>query len=121
MTEDQIFRERIKNWARAVRYRRASMPDGFLARFAAIWREDQYRERDQPSQIDHADAELLERAFITLSGQDRRLILDWHVRDLTVGKIARRNALFFNAVVGCVRAAERRFRDAVGDGKRYPE
>ena len=114
VTEDQIFRERIRNWVRAyttvVRWK-----DGgsFLSKFTDLWREERYRDGGAFDTVDLRDAEVLERAWRTLEERDKMLIKDWYVLNLSIGKIARRNACFYRDVMARINAAERRFRVAV--------
>ena len=114
MTEDQIFRERIRNWVRAyttvVRWKSGG---SFLSKFTDLWREERYRDSGAFDTVDLRDAEVLERAWRTLAERDKRLIKDWYVLNLSLGKIARRNACFYRDVMVRINAAERRFRMAV--------
>lgn len=111
MTEDQIFRERIRNWVRAystnVRWSDASC---FLSKYTDTWREEKFRDSGSFSTVDMKDAELLEQAWRGLEEKDKGLIRDWYVKNLSPGKVARQNAVFYRDVRNRVLIAERRFR-----------
>ena len=113
MTEDQIFRERIKNWARVMRDRQGPSASSCLTRYADQWKQDEYRERPVVSSIDIADASVLEAAVLKLDLVDRNLIRDWYLFDFSMGKIARRNGLFFSAVYRSVVEAEKHLKELV--------
>lgn len=117
MTEDQIFRERIKNWARVMGDVNRAGVKSFLGQYTEQWREDRYKERPKIGGSDVSDADVIERAVLKLEPVDRNLIRDWYLFDFSIGKIARRNGLFFSAVYRCVVEAERRLKEIVDGSK----
>ena len=112
MSEDQIFRGRIVNWARYIRPSQAHSPTTMLTRYASSWQEERYREIPG-EKVDVDDAQLLEKSFPWLDASDRKLLKDWYINLYSIGKMSRVNHIFFRNVVLRVQAAERRFRDAV--------
>lgn len=117
MTEDQIFQERIKNWARVMGDVNRAGVKSFLGQYTEQWREDRYKERPKIGGSDVSDAAVIERAVLQLDLVDRNLIRDWYLFDFSIGKIARRNGLFFSAVYRSVVEAERRLK-AIVDGSK---
>lgn len=113
MTEDRIFRERIKNWARVMGGGNHIGVRSFLGQYTEQWREDRYKEQPKIGGSDVSDADVIERAVLKLDPVDRNLIRDWYLFDFSIGKIARRNGLFFSAVYRSVVEAERRLKALV--------
>ena len=113
MTEDQIFRERIKNWARVMGDVNRAGVKSFLGQYTEQWREDCYKAQPRCGGCDTSDAAVIERAVLKLDLVDRNLIRDWYLFDFSIGKIARRNGLFFSAVYRCVVEAEIHLKELV--------
>ena len=114
MTEDQVFRERIRNWVRVYSTdTRWAETGGCLAKFTDYWREEKYRDGGHSTAADVADAELLESAWRRLQDKDKRILRDWHILGMSLGKVARRNACFYRDTMRHISAAERRFLMAV--------
>ena len=114
MTEEQIFRERIRNWVRVFGTdTHWAETGGCLAKYTDYWREEQYRGSGQTDAADVKDAELLEVAWRRLQDRDKRILRDWHILGLSLGKVARRNTCFYCDVISRIENAERRFRMTV--------
>ncbi len=113
MTEEQEFRERIRNWARVFKgSANAPRLESTLARYVEIWRE----EKRKASSVPHADIEdavLIERAILRIPEPDRKLIIDWYMRDSSIGRVARMNGIFVSHVMIRLMSAERKLFNAV--------
>lgn len=106
---DSLIRERLRNWARVYRDRtKSSGGGGVLAAYTDTWREDRYKSKASTTRIDVRDADTIEKAILKLDWRDISLLRDWYLYDYSIGKISRRNGIFFRAVELQVERAERR-------------
>lgn len=108
-TSDEVrFQDRLRNWGRVMQARPSNSVGSFLGTFADFWRSEDYKARPTIKTFDVFDAFEVEKCVAKLEEDDRELLRDWYVRNLSIGKIARLHGLFFNAVERNVRRSEKR-------------
>lgn len=117
MTEQDDFRERIKNWVVVVREpmhfgesNLAPVLRALRIRQGLMVEEHHYAYRVKR---DEEDAELLDKAYKRLLTPDRLLIRDYWLRGYSVGKTARRNGLFYRTALERLNLAEKHFHECV--------
>lgn len=118
MIDHGRLRERLKNWARVYRDCPSGGCQSVLGRYADLWREQGLRSNYRSANVDVEDAERIERAVVRLDAPDLQLIRDWYVKDWSIGKIARKNKMFYQCVILRLRRAEQRLALLLEDRER---